>query len=1098
MSSSTSSSSGIIIPQPSGWFAKCSRLTATKSWWQFGIIFAVTIGLSAIALTDFTIAIDNDGWISRGTTIAKRSTQYFILQDNADDLANAAAEDNDALWNTLVTEAQPNFSDSPTEEDENDVRRRRQLSRHLQDSSSSSTTTTTMACRDELFQDARILEESYHLAPLWKTTTSILEPNVLSSICQAELNTLSVLFENDLCIRDCVDPDTKCLAPYSIVWFARLQVKDYQSVLSCNDLATAWSNIRTEIEDALVLCVSEIKDTYTTDGTFVLPDSCPDGFSTALVGDAFDETTPRVSQHSVSIIPTKWDESNKKEITEKLYNLVDEFDHGDDNNGNLIEGAYDNERQSLGIFMTDIAVQSDMILAMGSGAITSVAILLHTKSPWITLVGLFQIILSFPTSYFLYTFVFGLNFFPFLNFIGVFVVFALGADDVFVAMDKWKNTRLDYPSASTTQIAAIALPDAAGAMLLTTTTTAVAFFATAICPVAPLKCFAIFCGLLVVLDYILCVLLVFPALCIYDKANLKAASEEKKSLCCNLSCGGNKKKKKKNTNDDNVVDASDDDVAVVVPNDDSAHAAHVTLDDADNQSLIRRILLGYYKVFHKLRWIIFAACLIGTVVSGIFAAGLQLPADSEVRLLGEDVEFEKAFYWRQELLTTALDKSSGAPTALIWGVEPADTGNYFDPKSGSLLVLDDNFDPAPTASQEYLLNFCEDFFNQPFASRIAQDFVCPMNELDQWLQDNANNGNSNSNDAYVESCQGATGLPVPEENFHACAAAWSIETRSTTMLQRNGTTIEAIFFYYTGRVRVDSPYAELKDEWNLVEDYLRGTGAPDDDDSVSNVFAASIDFWWFDTNGSMLRSAYQSAGIALAFSGFVVLLSSRSFILTLFALITIAYVLVSTTAMLVATGWTLGFLESICFAILIGISCDFVLHFCHAYAHLPGTVSREVRTQYALIRMGPSILAAAFTSICAAAIMLFTVVSFFQQFATILFYTIIQATVGSFVVFTAFADCIGPSHPTALFDKYFNCCCNNNNDKKKKTYGVEPKVMPVVVAPQKEEPVNNNNNNNYNSGGVIMVVDEEMIERQTSHPTKTHQYHIESEDEHSC
>merc|ERR1712110_59083 len=150
-----------------------------------------------------------------------------------------------------------------------------------------------------------------------------------------------------------------------------------------------------------------------------------------------------------------------------------------------------------------------------------------------------------------------------------------------------------------------------------------------------------------------------------------------------------------------------------------------------------------------------------------------------------------------------------------------------------------------------------------------------------------------------------------------------------------------------------------------------------------------------------------------------------SFVLTIFALITISYVLFSTTAMLVASGWTLGFLESICFAILIGISCDFVLHFCHAYAHLPGSVSRETRTKYALIRMGPSILAAAFTTIASAAIMLFTVVSFFQQFATILFFTIIQATVGSFVVFTAFADCIGPSNPTALFDKYVPCCKSN-------------------------------------------------------------------------
>lgn len=60
----------------------------------------------------------------------------------------------------------------------------------------------------------------------------------------------------------------------------------------------------------------------------------------------------------------------------------------------------------------------------------------------------------------------------------------------------------------------------------------------------------------------------------------------------------------------------------------------------------------------------------------------------------------------------------------------------------------------------------------------------------------------------------------------------------------------------------------------------------------------------------------------------VILFSSRSFILTLFATVTVGYVLTSVTALLVAAGWTLGFLESILFAILIGISCDFVIHFC--------------------------------------------------------------------------------------------------------------------------------------------------------------------------
>lgn len=59
------------------------------------------------------------------------------------------------------------------------------------------------------------------------------------------------------------------------------------------------------------------------------------------------------------------------------------------------------------------------------------------------------------------------DFFPFLNFLGVYVVFAIGADDVFVACDKWKNVRLEYPHATTEEIASLALPDAAAAMFLT-------------------------------------------------------------------------------------------------------------------------------------------------------------------------------------------------------------------------------------------------------------------------------------------------------------------------------------------------------------------------------------------------------------------------------------------------------------------------------------------------------------------------------------------------------------------------------------------------------------------------------------------------------
>ena len=169
----------------------------------------------------------------------------------------------------------------------------------------------------------------------------------------------------------------------------------------------------------------------------------------------------------------------------------------------------------------------------------------------------------------------------------------------------------------------------------------------------------------------------------------------------------------------------------------------------------------------------------------------------------------------------------------------------------------------------------------------------------------------------------------------------------------------------------------------------------------------------------------------------MILFSSRSFVLTVFSITTIGYVLTSVTAALVALGWTLGFLESICFAILIGVSVDFVIHFGYAYAKKPGDVSRGERTKFALIRMGPSVLAAAFTSVAAGTVMLFTIITFFQKFALILLMTILQATLGSFVVFLVLTDVIGPSNPTYLVDRMCGRTYDDQNDEDAPTETVD-------------------------------------------------------------
>jgi multidrug efflux pump subunit AcrB len=300
-----------------------------------------------------------------------------------------------------------------------------------------------------------------------------------------------------------------------------------------------------------------------------------------------------------------------------------------------------------------------------------------------------------------------------------------------------------------------------------------------------------------------------------------------------------------------------------------------------------------------------------------------------------------------------------------------------------------------------------------------------MNMFDQWLQEQANT--TVPDEIYTEECAGATSIPMAPENFHPCVIAWSQQAEESSILSNNG-KVQIIFLPFASRVRYDNQYDQLDDEWNLIENWMKDQNrqAPL---GVNQGYFSSEDFWWYDTNGQMLQSAYSSAGIALIGAAGIIFLSSRSLVMTFFATLSIGYVLASVTATLVAMGWTLGFLEAINFSILIGVSVDFVIHFSHAYASLPGIVDREVRAKHALIQMGPSILAAAFTTVISAVVMLFTEIIFFQKFALILFFTIVQATLASFVVFLVLCVCFGPSNPTYLVDSVVARCFKQNKEQ---------------------------------------------------------------------
>jgi len=225
------------------------------------------------------------------------------------------------------------------------------------------------------------------------------------------------------------------------------------------------------------------------------------------------------------------------------------------------------------------------------------------------------------------------------------------------------DARLLAPNDTTEDIAAKALPDAAVAMFLTTITTAVAFFSTAICPVAPITMFAVFCGLLIMFDYIMNVLLVFPALCIYDRSLQRSKREGRRINCCmSVDCFGRMKKQ---------------DVAKMTPTDEeSADMSSNRQKLEDKPSFMTRALSFFYRVVHAARWPLLVASLGALGICTYFSTTLELPTSSEVRLMNQKEPFEQNYLLRQKLLSTALLEAGGSEAYVYWGVKPADTGDH--------------------------------------------------------------------------------------------------------------------------------------------------------------------------------------------------------------------------------------------------------------------------------------------------------------------------------------------------------------------------------------------------------------------------------------
>ncbi|KNC55733.1 resistance-nodulation-cell division superfamily protein [Thecamonas trahens ATCC 50062] len=705
-----------------------------------------------------------------------------------------------------------------------------------------------------------------------------------------------------------------------------------------------------------------------------------------------------------------------------------------DNNG-AVSGYYKVNHLGSTIISLEVVsyIMGDLLLAMGSVVLVYAFMAYFTFSPLLAAMGLLHILCSFFGAYFLYRVVFQIKVWPLPAVLGFLLLFGVGADDVFVFVDAWKQVS-HLPAAITSDPVArmtVTYKRAASAMFVTSFTTFVAFAATAASPLPAIASFGIFSAALIAVNYLL-VITWFPAIvwlwskhcahrCCFRATDRFAATheltadqdgvelEEQEEEASGPSSGSGFGSA---TSDAEATSphGSDDDGSVV-----GEHAHNI-----ENMRFMERFFHNIYAPqLFKIRW--------GVVVVFVIALGLfigpenGLPSGSQAH---DAVELnENAF---------DPDPASEVNTIrVIFGVAGLEretaSGKKLDRnEQGKVgrLIFDPSFSLAPPAAQQFLVDFCAQVKAATCAScgttpsvgnLVLQsgldDSRCFMTEFAAWVTTVRNGSFPVAADAFNSEL--AAFLETPD--------AVSIRSGRDVLLDANGVPLYAVLNFVTPINVVESNPVMRKwfDVWVGVTASAQPPASLTTRFATLGAGASPESFAWMRTFELLVASVYTTLAISLALAFGMLVLATANVLLAILAfvaLVTIAGAIVST---MVVFGFTLGVNESLGLVICVGLAVDYTVHLAHSYneseasGHLPrarqASRMRLLKTQYALTEMGVSIVGGAVTTLSSGAILVFFCkLLFFKRFGSLIFMTILCSLFISMLYLVSLLFTLGP------------------------------------------------------------------------------------------
>ena len=560
----------------------------------------------------------------------------------------------------------------------------------------------------------------------------------------------------------------------------------------------------------------------------------------------------------------------------------------------------------------------------------------YSGSLFISIMGFSSVVFAIILSYWFYTVVFRLTFFPFLNIMTAVFVVGIGADDIFVYVLAWRHARQEFTEqqnrvTTLQQCTEYALEHATAAMFVTSFTTATAFYAGLSSSITALQCFSIFAGTSILTNYFLMITWL-PAVIIaqekfFAPSNCKKAPQAPQIHLGTSALSADELESRRN------------------------QRKCFRLNMTDMQRIVKECTDVVFQkwiaaIVVKLRYCLLSVFLIIAMfgmLSLTYYPRLSLPTTQQIPLFIEDHSIEKYdSVIKSKLKIEDLQSTQGIrfPIVFVWGAVDIDNGYFLNPSSTGRTEWDTSFSLKDEHSQKQMLKFCKTIRNAPFYDKEQNNQSwCFMEAFEEFLKSS-------------KGCKDKT-LPMKPDDFMTCTKDYvKSEVHRPIKINDDGSINALVLRFQSNRdyemkfSPVDEFWKEIN-EWSAKEMDSMPTG-------LKNGWVISS-VYFYDLQKSIADGTIKTIAVSIAISALVLLATTRNIVITLYAVIAITAIISVTVGSLVMAGWQLNVLESMMMSVAIGLSIDFTLHYGVAYFNCEQSQSRKERVAYSLWHVGSAV-----------------------------------------------------------------------------------------------------------------------------------------------